>query len=115
MSIPAMVHTNINDRPLRERTMAGSIGEGMVDMGSNPTGDGRVVAIKRAAANLIDMIEQMEIVGDRDAGSKLKKQASHLVAEACDLAVQAAIQRDPAPQSRNERETSDDDPQGAPV
>jgi len=115
-----MVHTNINDG---SNKMTGSVGEGMVDMHSNPTGDSRVVSIKRAAANLIDMIEQMEVAAHGKAtasqGSDLKKQACHLVAQACDMAVQAAILRDAPPKaepaSKNERETSDDHPEGAAV
>jgi hypothetical protein len=80
-----------------------SVGEGMVDMGANPTGDHRVVDIKRASANLIDRIEQLQVLGDAKTGGDNKRQAMHLVAEACGLAVQAAIQRD------------DEHPQGAPV
>ena len=74
--------------------MSGSIGEGMVDMGSNPTGDGRVVSIKRASANLIDMIEQMEIVGDYDVGNPIRQAAMKMIADGCTLAVQAATLRD---------------------
>ena len=110
-----------------------SIGEGMVDIGSNPTGDSRVVQIKRAAANFIDMIEQMEVQPTGRDVESLRKQAQQHIANACGLAVQAANMRAPiksippepdqpghpdydaATASRNERETSDDTPQGAPV
>jgi len=106
-----MVHTSIDDRPTRERKM-GSIGESMVDMASNPTGDHRVVDIKRASANLIDRIEQLEIQQAYDVSNPIRQAAMQKVAEACALAVQSASLRWPQP--RNERETSSD-VEGAPV
>jgi len=93
--------------------MTGSIGEGMVDMGANPTGDHRVVAIKRAGANLIDMIEQMEVqlVPGKD-GSAIKRNASLLIKQGVALAVEAAVMRTPPPEPPP---TSDSDVEGAPV
>jgi hypothetical protein len=93
-TVPMMRHYNIDARPTRERTMS-SIGEGMVDMHSNPTGDHRVVQLKRAGANLIDMIDQMEIQQAHDVGQPLRATAMQKIADGVALAVQAAALRYP--------------------
>ena len=96
--------------------MTGSIGEGMVDMHSNPTGDYRVVQLKRAAANLIDMIEQMEVqrVPDVD-GQAFKKTATQKIAEGVAAAVAAACMRTPVETLPPEADQPGGTVEGAPV
>jgi len=96
--------------------MTGSIGESMVDMHSNPTGDHRVVQLKRAAANLIDMIEQMEVqpVPDVD-GPALKKRATQSIKEGVDMAVAAACMRTPVETLPPEADQPGGTVEGAPV
>jgi hypothetical protein len=90
-----------------------SVGEGMVDMGANPTGDHRVVGIKRASANLIDRIEQLEIQQAYDIANPIRQAAMQKVADACALAVQAAEMR--WPNFHPASEAGEDAPEGAPV
>ena len=111
-NVPPMVHTNIDDRPLRERKM-GSIGEGMVDLtGANV--DHRVHAIKRAGANLIDLIEQLQLPAG-DQGPQLKQEAMQLVSRAVQLAKEAAMLREPPAPVEATVEYTHEHPEGTPV
>jgi hypothetical protein len=107
-----MVHANIDDRPPRERHVS-SIGEGMVDITAVEP-DYRVFPIKRAGANMIDHIEQLQVPAG-DQGPQLKAKAMELVLQAVQYAKEAAALREPKPQVHPPLEYTHEHPEGAPV
>jgi len=108
--IITMVHTNIDDR---SRKMTGSIGEGMVDLTAVNT-DHRAHGIKRAGANLIDLIEQLG-VPPGDAGPQRKQQAMEHVVIAVRAAIEAAEMRSEQPPAQAPVDYTHEHPEGAAV
>lgn len=104
-----MRHYNINDG---SRTVS-SIGEGMVDINA-VNHDHRVFAIRRAAANLIDLIEQLEVPAG-DHGTRLKQRGMELVQQAAQSAIEAAMLRERQPAAEPPLEYTHEHPEGAPV
>jgi hypothetical protein len=90
-----------------------SIGEGMVDITAINT-DHRVHAIKRAAANLIDLIEQLE-VPPGDVGPQRKQQAMEHVVIAVEAATEAAELRVEPPPPDIPVDYTHEHPEGVPA
>jgi hypothetical protein len=84
-TVPMMRHYNIQGNGMTK-------GEYRVGLDFNPSGDIAVAAIKRAAADLIDFIEELQVNPDSD-GPRCKALAQTYVETAAMYAVKAATNR----------------------
>jgi hypothetical protein len=96
MMIPPMIHSNINTTPVK---VAGAgrepmtKGEYRVGVDFNPSGDANVILIKRAAADLIDLIESLPKMDDSGEVPRLKALAMTAIEDGAMWAVKACTKK----------------------
>ncbi len=90
-TVPPMVHTNINDGTARGSKIL-TKGEYRVGVDFNPSGDNHVNAIKRAIADLIDIVEGVPN-NDIPERGRLKALAQTAIEEGGMWAVKAATKK----------------------